>query len=778
MKERDIVVFSETAEDEALLDKAEFALSQARASTKNIKYDDSALNIMVELGTIVDELGVEEVKKELEYLEDAVREANNNLESAVYGLEEPFQDLIRTLRNKIDDEEMDRQDQEWEDQKRREQESKLVAPDAKGKKILDHLREPLVDDVTLLDPAIDAEFINWIKEKSKGDMFQFSLGDLQDPQVLLKLKQEYHKETDRYAGDGGNLQHGTPRSRRSQPAESEADQHYGFYLSQKAMKLWLRDNPGKTKRDWKYIGVDVQDEYSQKAGGKKGKYLGKGASEYTRESDDDVDYKDFEPATNMCPDCEGKGKRDGKACERCHGAGEVFEAEVDYKNMRAGEFAKAHGDQWELTTTKRAADILHDLVEPILDSFESRDELEAYMTDNVPELGREYDSEEAIEQAFDLLDLNDDTPKIDVRTENTNESELPSIPNIVNDDGQLVAYDWDSAIELAQQIGIDNRDLKYIEKQQDSEALLNFLHGHGYSITNEQKRITTGPTRSNVRLTELRPERENSANEEKVADLIRNALGQLTKIGGPEPTGEDCYELFAELESINPELADLYKDVALHQYDVPLEESLNEIKRWQAIAAAVAILAGLWGVNNKLAQKAYDNSDQLQQLIQLHQKYEKIVTDTDSIKIRNQAEEYVDQLEDRIRTHKLRIDIGDGEVMGPDARPIPVVDPGAPVGDRGGADFRFPGDPDQQQEARRPTTSSTHSTTKDIKKHDPFHGHTHPEGGNPKVCPKCKGAGCPACDDTGEVISKLRNDPKVESLKWTPGSDKKSWWDK
>jgi len=70
--------------------------------------------------------------------------------------------------------------------------------------------------------------------------------------------------------------------------------------------------------------------------------------------------------------------------------------------------------------------------------------------------------------------------------EDLNLSERPLIPKIYVD-GQVVANDWDSAIELAHQIGIDNRDLKYIEKQQDSEALLNFLHGHGYSIHNESK---------------------------------------------------------------------------------------------------------------------------------------------------------------------------------------------------------------------------------------------------------------------------------------------------
>jgi hypothetical protein len=237
------------------------------------------------------------------------------------------------------------------------------------------------------------------------------------------------------------------------------------------------------------------------------------------------------------------------------------------------------------------------------------------------------------------------------------------------------------------------------------------------------------------------------------------------------PTGKDVYELFAELESINPELADLYKDVALYSYGVQIEEGLTEVKRWQAVAALVVLLSGLLGINNRLAQKAYDSSHQMQQLIQVYSVAEER---GDTAKMADVAR--------RIKNHQVRLDIGKGDVDF-DGRPgdddIKDLDYLNPIGNKGGADFNWPGNPNPDaNEARRPTTSSTHSTTKDIKKHDPAHGHTHPEGGNPKVCPKCKGAGCAVCGDTGEVISKLRNDPKVESLKWTPGSDKKSWWDK
>jgi hypothetical protein len=58
----------------------------------------------------------------------------------------------------------------------------------------------------------------------------------------------------------------------------------GYYLSQKAAELWVKDNPGKQKKDFFRVGVDVQDKYTEKAGGKKEKYLGKGASQWRTES--------------------------------------------------------------------------------------------------------------------------------------------------------------------------------------------------------------------------------------------------------------------------------------------------------------------------------------------------------------------------------------------------------------------------------------------------------------------------------------------------------------
>lgn len=61
----------------------------------------------------------------------------------------------------------------------------------------------------------------------------------------------------------------------------EEDSLDGYYLAHRAKKLWLEDNPGKTERDYSQVGVDVQDKYTEKAGGIKGDYQGKGVSNWT-----------------------------------------------------------------------------------------------------------------------------------------------------------------------------------------------------------------------------------------------------------------------------------------------------------------------------------------------------------------------------------------------------------------------------------------------------------------------------------------------------------------
>ena len=77
----------------------ESALDQARQKTKEIKYHDPHVEIISKLRSIAEEVGLELD----EYQERQVYQAKNNLESAIYELEEVFKDAIRDISNKIDD---------------------------------------------------------------------------------------------------------------------------------------------------------------------------------------------------------------------------------------------------------------------------------------------------------------------------------------------------------------------------------------------------------------------------------------------------------------------------------------------------------------------------------------------------------------------------------------------------------------------------------------------------------------------------------------------------
>ncbi len=90
---------------ESSLDKMETALGAAREATKQIKYDNTATDIIVALSSIADEVGIDE--KELDYYANDVRRANNKLESAIYGMEEVFEDRVRDLKNAVDDLQME-----------------------------------------------------------------------------------------------------------------------------------------------------------------------------------------------------------------------------------------------------------------------------------------------------------------------------------------------------------------------------------------------------------------------------------------------------------------------------------------------------------------------------------------------------------------------------------------------------------------------------------------------------------------------------------------------
>ena len=91
----------ELAKLEVKRDNMEYALGKARDITRDIKYADTHMQIVTAIGSLADENGIPE--SELDYYSTQVFQANRSLESAIYGMEEIFEDRLRDLNNKIDD---------------------------------------------------------------------------------------------------------------------------------------------------------------------------------------------------------------------------------------------------------------------------------------------------------------------------------------------------------------------------------------------------------------------------------------------------------------------------------------------------------------------------------------------------------------------------------------------------------------------------------------------------------------------------------------------------
>ena len=79
------------------------ALDQARKITKAIKYDNTVGEIFVQIEMLAEKFpGID--MRDLNWKMDEVREAKNALESAVYGLEEPFEEALRNASFEYDEE--------------------------------------------------------------------------------------------------------------------------------------------------------------------------------------------------------------------------------------------------------------------------------------------------------------------------------------------------------------------------------------------------------------------------------------------------------------------------------------------------------------------------------------------------------------------------------------------------------------------------------------------------------------------------------------------------
>lgn len=82
------------------------ALDQARKITKGIKYDDTVGEILVQIEMLAEKFpGID--MRDLNWKMDDVREAKNALESAVYGLEEPFIEAMRNAEYEYEEEDED-----------------------------------------------------------------------------------------------------------------------------------------------------------------------------------------------------------------------------------------------------------------------------------------------------------------------------------------------------------------------------------------------------------------------------------------------------------------------------------------------------------------------------------------------------------------------------------------------------------------------------------------------------------------------------------------------
>lgn len=135
---------------------------------------------------------------------------------------------------------------------------------------------------------------------------------------------------------------------------------------------------------------------------------------------------------------------------------------------------------------------------------------------------------------------------------------------------------------------------------------------------------------------------------------------------------DDSMLEFLDLNGIVLETIDRTKDKVylkkpdgtMSRYLEESEESADELDEGIIGKAAglALLLAGLWGVNIYQAQQAYNNSPQLQKLMQFHQQAEEAGD-----------KEKMQEIEKRIQTMKTRIDIGKGEVMGTDNKPVDPV---------------------------------------------------------------------------------------------------------
>lgn len=96
-------------------DFVESLAQQAQKITTEIKYDDTVSSIIIRIQQLAEKIEFDDqgYKSEIESAIQDAQEAMNNLESAVYGIDEPFKYLLRALDNDLMELESELDEHKW-----------------------------------------------------------------------------------------------------------------------------------------------------------------------------------------------------------------------------------------------------------------------------------------------------------------------------------------------------------------------------------------------------------------------------------------------------------------------------------------------------------------------------------------------------------------------------------------------------------------------------------------------------------------------------------------
>ena len=196
-------------------------------------------------------------------------------------------------------------------------------------------------------------------------------------------------------------------------------------------------------------------------------------------------------------------------------------------------------------------------------------------------------------------------------------------------------------------------------KRPSDEEIKRLLKSLGYVMTKDGERTTLVKEDADPLVKMLANFEDHCAEYRYFGDVDVATIDQLLKQGKKEDAAEEMAAAMADQDGGSDKF-DMIMDLAQdHIDDYTLGEGNGNIRKG---LAAVALIAAMWGVNNNMAQQAYEASPQLQKLTA----YLEVVQ-------QHNDQRMIDQIKQRIENHKTRIDIGKGEVMGKDGRPANVV---------------------------------------------------------------------------------------------------------